>query len=344
MTVLVTGATGFVGAHTVRALLDDGQDVRLVVRRPEQVATSMTLVGVDPARVEYQVVDITDRGAMTDAARGCGTVVHAAAVYSWDARRAEDMTRTNVAATEAVVRGGLDAGAGLVVHVSSTVALSRRGGGVVDRDAGPGDLPGSYTRSKVESDMGVRALQAAGAPVVRVHPCAQIGPFDPYLNASNLMVRDILCSLYPMWPTGSLPWGDVRDTAATIAAVVAGRGDGHPAWITPCHNLGDAELIGALRTVTGRRLVTAVLPGSVMVPVVTAARPLIRVLPDGIRLPLPQEGSMELVRSGTRFDDEATVSLLGVGRRSLVDSLRDTVRWMVDSGHLSARRAGRAAA
>lgn len=343
MRILVTGGTGFVGAHTVRALVDGGHDVRLVVRRPGQVPVSLGLVDVDATSVEVRTDDITDRSAMAAAAAGCDAVVHAAAVYSWDPRRAEEMERTNAAATAAVLNGAVDAGARRIVHVSSTVALSRRAGGMVDGTAPEGDIEGSYVQSKVASDRTVRALQADGAPIVRVHPCAQIGPADPYLNPSNTLLRDILRGLYPVWPSGSLPWGDVRDTAAAITAVVEGRGDGRAAWISPCHNLADDQVIDALRTVTGRRLPAVVLPGRAMVRVVGSARPLMRVLPDRVTLPLPQEGSTAVVAAGTLFDDSATVAELGVPRSSLLDSVRDAVSWMVRAGHLPARAAGAAA-
>lgn len=344
MRVLITGGTGFVGAHTVRALVDGGHDVRMVVRRPEQVPVSLRMVGVDPDVVEVRTEPITDRSAMARAAASCEAVVHAAAVYSWDPRRAEEMERTNAAATEAVLGGSVDAGVPRIVHVSSTVALSRRAGGTIDRTAPTGDIDGSYVRSKQDSDRAVRALQAEGAPIVRVHPCAQIGPGDPYVNPSNEMVRDILRGLYPMWTSGSLPWGDVRDSAATIAAVVDGRGDGGQAWITPCHNLADDGLKQALRSVTGRRLPGVVVPGRIIGPVIGSARPLIRRLPDTVQVPLPQEGSTALSTAGTVFDDTDTLALLGVPRRPLHESLSDTVRWMVGAGHLSAKQAGRAAA
>ena len=46
------------------------------------------------------------------------------------------------------------------------------------------------------------------------------------------MIRDILRGLYPMWPSGSLPWGDVRDSAATIVAVLERPDDPGLAWLT----------------------------------------------------------------------------------------------------------------
>jgi dihydroflavonol-4-reductase len=343
MRLLVTGGTGFVGSHTARALADDGHELRLLVRDPARLAHALTPLGLDPATVDVVTASITDEGALRRAMAGCQGVVHAAAVYSWDPRRAEEMARTNAAATAAVVGTAARAGVERIVHVSSTVALSRRGGGRVDRDSPAGDAVGSYPRSKRASDEVVRALRRSGAPVVRVHPCGQYGPFDPHLSASNAIVRDIVRGRYPLWASGSMPWGDVRDTAATIAAVMAGRGGDEEAWIVPLHNLHDGELADALRQVTRRRIVSVVVPGRVMAPAMRVLRPVLRVLPDRVLVPLPNEGAADLLASATVFDDSATVEGLGVTRRPLVPSLRETVAWFVSSGHLSARDAGAAA-
>ncbi|MGN6574149.1 MAG: NAD-dependent epimerase/dehydratase family protein [Nocardioides sp.] len=103
MKVLVTGGTGFVGSCLVAGLVEDGHDVRLLVRRPEQVATSLAPYGVEPERLDgVRVGDVLDHDEVTDALDGCDATVHAAAVFSLDSRRAEEMRRTNERAAELV--------------------------------------------------------------------------------------------------------------------------------------------------------------------------------------------------------------------------------------------------
>ena len=166
MKVLVTGGTGYVGAHIVAALIRDGHDVRMLVRRAEQVPIS--LEPLDVSVDDIVVGDVLDADVVAAALDGMDAVVHAAAVFSLDARRATEITRTNLRATELVVGGAVERGLDPIVHISSTVALTCRDGGGPDLPLGDVDLP--YAKSKRESEVQVRALQSIGAPVVSVYP------------------------------------------------------------------------------------------------------------------------------------------------------------------------------
>jgi dihydroflavonol-4-reductase len=93
MRVLVTGGTGFVGCHTVAALLGHGHHVRLLVRDARRIAPALGPLGI--ATVDAVVGDVTDPATVERAMRGCQAVVHAAAVYALDPRRAAVMAHTN---------------------------------------------------------------------------------------------------------------------------------------------------------------------------------------------------------------------------------------------------------
>jgi uncharacterized protein YbjT (DUF2867 family) len=166
MKILVTGGTGFVGSHAVAALVRDGHDVRLLVRR----------LGT-PAVADMVVGDVLDEGAVSRALDGCQAVVHTAGIFSLDARRAEEMRRTNTRATELVLNGAAERGLDPIVHVSTTVALTRYGGTSPDLPLGDIDLP--YTQSKIASERVARRLQDAGTPVVTIYPGAVYGPRRP---------------------------------------------------------------------------------------------------------------------------------------------------------------------
>ena len=77
MKVLVTGATGFLGSHTVRALRRDGHDVRVMVRTPEKAESLFERMAIDGC--EVVTGDITDRASVESAIAGCEAVVHTAA-------------------------------------------------------------------------------------------------------------------------------------------------------------------------------------------------------------------------------------------------------------------------
>lgn len=328
--VLVTGASGFLGIHLVKRLLDDGRRVRAFVRTPTTLRENLAILGIDDSRLEVALGDMTDAAAVQEAAAGCEQAIHAAATFSYRRREAERMQRENMAGTTAVLDAAIDAGCTGIVHVSSIAALLRPGA-KLDHESSLGLTLGPYTGSKVDSERVARDRQDAGAPVSIVNPGGILGPHDPYLGESDEVVRDILRGRLPTWPRGGMQWVDVRDTADVVVAALGRPGR---RYLVPGENVRLPH--ETLRTVTGRRLPAISMP-------LAAALPVLQL---GYRtgwpfLPHAAEGA-RLVAQDTRVDARATVEELGIAGRSLEESMRDTVRWLVDVGHLSPRAAGRA--
>jgi dihydroflavonol-4-reductase len=223
-----------------------------------------------------------------------------------------------------------------VVHVSSTVALTRYGGSGPDLPLGDVELP--YAQSKIASELVARRLQDAGAPVVTVYPGAVYGPHDPYRGEQSERLRWVLRGLFPFWPREGQHVVDVRDVAAVIAAVL--QPGGPRRYVVPGHHLGGQLLFATLADVTGRRFPHLVLPGAVLAPSTRLIDAAHRLLPDGWRYPADREG-VELARRDTRFDDTAARTELGVEPIPFRQSIADTVRWLVESGRVPARRAPR---
>ena len=98
---LVTGGSGYLGAHTVAALLRSGRDVRVFARSPERVRTALDPLGVSVTDVA--VGDMTDEASVEAAVSGCDAVVHAASVYSLDPRDAPWIGPTNAKGTESMM-------------------------------------------------------------------------------------------------------------------------------------------------------------------------------------------------------------------------------------------------
>src|SRR5215470_17856741 len=97
MDVLVTGATGFVGAHVARLLVADGYRGRVLAR------PSSSLQALSGCRVEIFRGDILDPQALVPALAGCGLVFHAAADYRLWAKDAREIYRNNVDGTRSVL-------------------------------------------------------------------------------------------------------------------------------------------------------------------------------------------------------------------------------------------------
>ena len=332
-TVLLTGASGFLGVHTVQHLLEAGHDVRALVRTPRRLRDHLVPLGIDDAGVDVIEGDMTSVPAVREAVSGCDAVIHAAATYSFRRSDAHTMEHDNVTGTRAVLEAAAEAGCRNAVHVSSTVALVRPGGAAVDERSPLGSGMGPYSRSKVASERVARRMQDAGAPVTVVNPGGILGPHDPYLGESNDTVVQILKGRIPAWPKGQLHYVDVRDTAtALVAAMEQAPG---ARYIVPGESV--PSLHPLLSELTGRRLPVAVLPATLLAP---AAMP--GYLTGWSMLPGTVEG-IRIVGCNNRVDDAASSVALGMTARPLRDSLADTVRWLVSAGHVSRREAGRLA-
>src|SRR4051812_46761584 len=94
MTVLVTGATGFVGSHVVARLVDDGTPVRVLVRDPAKLARVPAIA--DAGVLDVVQGDVTDAGAVERAVDGAAGVVHSAARVSLSDRDAAAVHDVNV--------------------------------------------------------------------------------------------------------------------------------------------------------------------------------------------------------------------------------------------------------
>jgi dihydroflavonol-4-reductase len=333
-TVLLTGASGFLGVHTVQRLLEDGHRVRAFVRTPARLQSHLLPLGVEleDSHIEVAEGDMTSTSAVRTAVSGCHAVIHGAATYSFKRRDRQRMSEENARGTRTVLEAAADAGVATAVHVSSTVALVRPGGATLDGSSALGDGVGPYSASKVASERVAREQQDAGAPVTIVNPGGVIGPHDPYLGESDALIAALLRGRIPAWPRGCLQYVDVRDVAAVLSALV-GRPPGGR-YLVPGHTV--PGLVPTLRMVTGRRLRVATLPAG---PLAWSAMP--GYLTGWSFLPGEVEG-IRTVGCANPADPSATVEELGIEARPLEESVRDTIRWLVDAGHLKAEHAGRA--
>lgn len=174
--VLVTGASGFVGRHLVRALLDeDGADVRVLVRSPDRLRAAL---GTDAERVRLTGADLDDPASLGRACAGVDTVFHLAALMPTTAGRgttSDAWRRANVDSTLALARAALDAGTRRFVFVSSTAAMGPPAAPVVDEDA-PCRPRSPYEVTKREAEVGLLNLHRdRGLPVVILRPCLVAG-------------------------------------------------------------------------------------------------------------------------------------------------------------------------
>jgi dihydroflavonol-4-reductase len=146
---LVTGGTGFVGAHVVRALLAVGRDVRCFVRRESR---RDNLEGLP---VEIAFGDVTDRASVARALSGIETLYHCAADYRLWAPNPGELSQVNVGGTQNVLAAAAEAGVGKVVYTSSVGALGLTQNGTPADETTPvirRKVVGRYKKSKYDAE------------------------------------------------------------------------------------------------------------------------------------------------------------------------------------------------
>jgi len=172
MTVLVTGAVGFLGSHLTDLLLASGERPRVLVRPGENASA------LRDAAVDIHWGDIGDRAALEAALNGVDRVLHCAARTGPWGPDAE-YERTNVRALETLVRTALAAGARRLVHVSSITVHGNDVRGAADEGAPFREEPNPYSRSKLAGERLLeRLIREEGAPVTIVRPGWIYGPRD----------------------------------------------------------------------------------------------------------------------------------------------------------------------
>jgi nucleoside-diphosphate-sugar epimerase len=332
--ILVTGGTGYVGSHAVAALVRGGHEVRLLVRSPERIAPALAPHGIG-GEVEHAIGDVTDAATVGAAIDGCDAVLHAASVYSLDARDREAMGRVNVPGTEIVLGEAARRGLDPIVYVSSTAAFLP-GEGAIDPDSPPGSPATAYSRTKADAERAARAAQERGAPVAIVSPGAVFGPDDPHLGQMHLLLRDLLKRRLPVAPRGGFHAVDVRDVAATLSAL-AEPGRGPRRFLVPGHSVTIAEIAAELSALTERRLPCLSVPAAGLRPMGRVADRVARVAP--FRMPVSWEG-ISTTGCDLKVDDSRAREQLGIGPRPFAETLADSVRWLRDEGRIRPREAG----
>jgi dihydroflavonol-4-reductase len=205
---LVTGATGLVGSHVARLLVERGDRVRVTVRprsRTEQ------LDGLD---VEQVQADILQRATIRRAMRGVTRVFHVAGLTSLRGD-ADTLFRVNVDGTRTVLEEALRAGVERAVLTSSVAAIGPAPRGATADEtqvfrAGRFGLP--YVSSKHEAENEALRIAAQGLPLVIVNPAHVLGRGDVYRSSTEL-VRRFLRRQIPAYVDGALNVVDAEDVA-----------------------------------------------------------------------------------------------------------------------------------
>ena len=243
--VFLTGATGFVGGHVLRALLDAGYHVRALTRpgsRPLPVHDLCTPVPGDLLRA----------GEMVRHMDGCRYLVHVAALYSFSPGRRGEIATTNVRGCAGILEAARAAGVERAVVTSSaaTVGPSKGGRPATEDDWAADEGPlSTYHQSKIEQE---RVALAARIPAVLLLPTAPVGPGDWRPTPTGKMIVDFMRGRMFASLGGGLNVVAVEDVArAHVLALRHGRPGER--YLVGGENLELSQLWGLLAGVCGHK-------------------------------------------------------------------------------------------
>lgn len=311
---LVTGATGFIGSHVTRLLVERGDDVHVTVRAGSPLDA---LEGLEVDRVR---ADILDRRSIRRAMRGAERVFHIAGTTDLRATRAQ-LFAVLVEGTRIVLEEALRAEAERVVYTSSVAAIGpSRLGETADEtsawDAGRHALP--YLDAKHEAEVTALRLIPRGLPLVIVNPALVLGAGDPG-RSSTTLVRRFLRRQIPAYVDGTLNIVGVEDVArGHLLAEV--RGTVGERYILGNRNFTTDRLFADLGRLSGVQPPPLKLPVEVAVALAAAGERL------GLR-GMPSSGEVRSASLQWRFSNLKARRELGWRTSPHEDCLEETIAY-----------------
>jgi len=263
MRFAVTGATGFLGANLVRSLLDDGHEVRALIRKPNPLIDGLN---IETLKVPLVGSDSEHLGQLTNALSGCDGVFHVAGIFDPSPGGEERMHRVHVEATDALCRASGSANVKRLVLCSSSITV-----GYGERDS-PGDedtpLDADATYGKTGALRAYHDTKLAGEARVAtadevegviVNPDFILGPWDVKPTSGQLIVS-MARGYMPFYPQGGKCFQTASDCArGHILAMENGRA-GHR-YLLGSHNLSYREFMMKVAQVVGKAPPRFPLPG-----------------------------------------------------------------------------------
>ena len=331
MNVLVTGATGFVGSHVARQLVEAGHTVRVLVRRG---SNPLLLEGLPAERCEGDLRDILSLGR---AMKGVKRVFHVAADYRLWSRNPQEIYQSNVDGTRSLFEAARQCGVERIVYTSTvaTMAVPSANGALPNEDtqASLEQMVGHYKRSKFMAEIEAIKAAADGLPVVIVNPTTPVGPGDWKPTPTGRIIADFLNGKMPAYVDTGLNIAAVEDIAAGHL-LAAEKGRVGERYLLGARNMTLKEILETLAAITGRPAPRVRLPHAVAIAAAHASEFYSRI--TGREPGIPLEGAkMSRYRMFVASDKAARE--LGYAPGPVEPAFERAVRWYEAHGYVGGR-------
>ncbi len=321
--ILVTGATGHIGNVLVRELVNRGEKVRAMVLPKDD------LTPIKDLDVEIVIGDILDQESIRRALRRVKTVYHLAGFISILPGDAAILQMVNVEGTRNMLDVSRDMNVKRFVYTSSIHALARIPHGTTVDESVLFDVEtrmGDYDKSKAMASMEVIKAAKEGLDAVIVCPTGVIGPYDYKGSEMGTLINNALSRKLVFSIDGAYDFVDVRDVVKGM--ILAGeRGRTGEVYILSGQWIGIKDLLNTVIKIAGCKAAQIKIPTCI-------ARAFSKITPPFYRLtkikPQFTPYSIETIRSNAIVSHGKASAELGYSPRSILESLQDTVIWLLE--------------
>jgi dihydroflavonol-4-reductase len=326
MVVVVTGASGHIGANLVRALLKEKRQVRVLVHNDRK--------GIEGLDVEEVQGDIKDPYTLYRAFAGADVVYHLAALTSWSSTDWTKLESVNVIGTRNVVEACLQCNVRRLIHFSSIGALTQEPLDTPIDESRPladtEDCP-PYNRSKAAGEREVRQGIELGLDSVILNPTGVIGPYDCRQSYFGELLLALARGRLPALIDSGFDWVDARDIASGAIRAETEAPTGAK-YIISGNWASIRDLAHIIEDIAGTQAPRFTLPtwvGRTGAPVVTALNQISRnrINLNNIPIGIPFQINNNINRSRATRE-------LGYQPRLFRNTLIDTFRWFQKAGML----------
>ncbi|OFV87087.1 MAG: hypothetical protein A3J75_01445 [Acidobacteria bacterium RBG_16_68_9] len=330
MRALVTGSTGLLGYALVEELTAQGHAVRAMVRH----GSNRRLV--DGLDVEKVVGDLRDPDSLRRAVHGCQWVFSVGALF-WSVRR-EDLYEANVLGQRRFMEASAAAGVDKFIHVNGVTSVGHSlDGELIDEEATL-NLLHMANHAEISLFLGyVETLKMAvrGVPALNVALTFLMGPHDLIPSPSGQLMVAYANRRVLGYPAGGLNFIDARDAARGLI-LAAEKGRVGERYIIGNVNMRFRDFFRLIEEITGIPAPRVRLPHQLLYPLGIVAPLVSQYITH--RRPIMSIPRARMSHLTYHYNNQKTVTELGLTFRDLKESIRDTVRWFRDNGYITNKR------
>jgi len=329
MKTLVTGSTGFLGSAILRELLDDGREVKLLVRKDADTAN------IDGLDVEIAYGDLRDPESLQSALNGCNILYHAAAYYSlWD-RDQQLIYDINLEGTRKILEASQKKNLEKIIYTSTVGCIG------LNEDTTPANentffnkstLANHYKKSKFQAEQIALQFARNGLPIVIVNPSTPVGPRDIKPTPTGKIILDFLNRKMPAYLDTGLNLIDVKDCARGHI-LAEQKGVPGERYILGNQNMSLFDILTSLEKITGLKAPRIKMPFWVALSAGWVCEMVSNHL-TGKPPAVPLAG-VKMAKYFMYFDSSKAVQKLGLEQNPVEKALRESVNWFKENNYVT---------